>query len=170
LSPLVADLYRWWYRQLGRPDRRLLVESFILLEPYWALRTAAVPLWTVFCVEPAAAAAEQYVDQAAPPYADLGLMLFSHGVDSIGVAPIERWRALLRRAPRGRFLGVDPRAYPRDFATFARYHPAARCQPGPRWPLPAPLPLNALDAFLRETDGHYAVEWTDTVAGASPGR
>jgi hypothetical protein len=38
LSPLVADLYRWWYRQRGLPDDRLLVESFILLEPWWTLR------------------------------------------------------------------------------------------------------------------------------------
>ena len=30
LSPLVADLYRWWYRERGLPSDRLLVESFIL--------------------------------------------------------------------------------------------------------------------------------------------
>jgi hypothetical protein len=55
LSPLVADLHRWWYRRLGRPDGRLLVESFVLLDPYWALRTGAVPFWMVFNVEPSAA-------------------------------------------------------------------------------------------------------------------
>ena len=43
-----------------------------------------------------AAAAERYLDGADPPYAEIGLMLFSHGVDSVGVAPIERWQALLR--------------------------------------------------------------------------
>jgi hypothetical protein len=40
LSPFVADLYRAWYRERGLPADRLLVESFILLEPYWVLRTA----------------------------------------------------------------------------------------------------------------------------------
>ena len=49
-------------------------------------------------------------------------MLFSHGVDSIGLAPIERWRALLQRARQlSGFVGVDERAFPRDFATFVRY-------------------------------------------------
>jgi hypothetical protein len=166
-SPLVADLHRWWYRRLARPDCRLLVESFILLEPYWALRRGAVPFWTVFGVEPSAASAERYLDGADPTYAEIGLMLFSHGVDSVGVTPIERWQALLRRAPRASFVGADPRAYPRDFATFARYHAALRRASGPRFPLPAPLTLDALDAFLRESGDRYAVQWLDVAAGAS---
>src|SRR5262249_28035148 len=95
-------------------------------------------------------------------YAEIGLMLFSHGVDSVGVAPVERWQALLRRAPRGSFVGVDPRAYPRDFATFARYHPALRPRGGSRLPLPAPLTLDALDAFLREAGDRYAVQWVES--------
>lgn len=33
-SPLVAELYRWWYRERGFDSRRLIVESFILLEPW----------------------------------------------------------------------------------------------------------------------------------------
>src|SRR5205085_10170615 len=113
LSPLAADLYRWWYARLGRPTERLLVESFVVLEPYWALRHGAVPFWMVFNTEPSAAALEHYLDGVNPPYDELDLMLFSHGVESVGLAPIERWRAILRRVPRGGFVGVDPRAYPR---------------------------------------------------------
>ena len=161
LSPLVADLYRWWYRRLGRPDGRLLVASFVVLEPYWALRTGAVPFWMVFNMEPSAAALERYLDRADPPYAELGLMLFSHGVDSVGLAPVERWRAILRRAARSAFVGVDTRAYPQDFATFARYNPALRRRPGPRFPLPAPLTPVDLDAFLREAGDGHAVRWID---------
>ena len=51
-SPLVADLYRRWYEERGLPANRLLIESFILLEPYWALRTGSVPFWTKFNMEP----------------------------------------------------------------------------------------------------------------------
>src|SRR6266436_5301170 len=29
MSPLVADLYRWWYQRLGVTDNRLVVDSFI---------------------------------------------------------------------------------------------------------------------------------------------
>ncbi|HEY8201952.1 MAG TPA: hypothetical protein VII47_11420 [Actinomycetota bacterium] len=41
MSPLVADLYRWWYETLGLADNRLVVDSFILMEPYWTIRTGS---------------------------------------------------------------------------------------------------------------------------------
>ena len=73
------------------------------------------------------AALERYLD-ACEPYDEIRLMLFAHGVDSIGLAPIGRWRGLLARArAHGRFVGVDEKAYPADFATFARIiRPCAR--------------------------------------------
>lgn len=50
------------------------------------------------------------------------MMLLSHGVNSVGVTPIDDWRGLLRRAQKdGEFFSVDERAYPHDFAVFARY-------------------------------------------------
>jgi hypothetical protein len=52
----------------------------------------------------------------------------------------------------GRFAGVDPRAYPRDFASFVRYHHALKAV-GQRAPLPEPLPWAAVEAFLRRTAG-----------------
>jgi hypothetical protein len=150
LSPLVADLYRWWYRERGLPDDRLLVESFILLEPWWALAAGLVPLWTIFNTEDAAAPVERYLDQR-PPFAEIHLTLFAHGVDSVGLAPIERWRAIVHRATRdGRFAGVDPRAYPRDFASFVRYHHAL-ARIGQRAPLPEPLPWASVEAFLERS-------------------
>ncbi|MDP8908487.1 MAG: hypothetical protein M3N47_05060, partial [Chloroflexota bacterium] len=48
LSPLVANLYRWWYQRRGLPDSRLLVEMFLGLEPWWTLRLGAIPLWSLF--------------------------------------------------------------------------------------------------------------------------
>lgn len=156
LSPLVADLYRWWYAQRGIPAHRLLVESFILLEPWWALRTASVPYWTTFAVRPAAEALCRYLDAAAP-YEFIDLVLFSHGVDSIGLVPISDWHSLLDRArTAGRFAGVDADRYPRDLAVFARYQRAIRQIPA-RYPLPPPLGLTGLDAFLSGSADRYAV-------------
>ena len=150
LSPLVADLHRWWYAERGLPDDRLLVESFILLEPYWALAAGLVPLWTTFNTEDAAAPVERYLDQR-PPFAEVHLTLFAHGVESVGLAPIERWRAIVARATRdGRFAGVDPRAYPRDFASFVRYHRAV-ARIGRRAPLPEPLSWAAVETFLQQS-------------------
>jgi len=158
LSPLVAELYRWWYRRRGVESRRLLVESFILLEPYWALRTGSVPFWTKFAVEPDAAALERYL-QGADPYDEIRVMLFSHGVDSAGLAPIERWQAIIDSAGGGGFVGVDTGRFPRDFATFVRYHRDLK-RLSPRLPLAPPLALGELDTFLRERAAEFDVELT----------
>jgi len=92
-GPFVADLYRTWYRERGLPTDWLLVESFALLEPYWALRTGSVPYWTTFNTERSLASVEAYLD-GAEPYDEIRAMLFSHGVESVGLPSIERWRAL----------------------------------------------------------------------------
>jgi hypothetical protein len=93
---------------------------------------------------------ERYLDRR-PPFVEIHLTLFAHGVDSVGLAPIERWRAIVHRATRdGRFAGVDPRAYPRDFASFVRYHHAL-ARIGQRAPLPEPLPWATVEAFLRRS-------------------
>lgn len=159
-SSLVADLYRWWYRRRRIPADRLLVESFILVEPWWALRTGSVPFWMTFNVESSAESLERYLD-GAQPFDEILLTLFANGTEGVGLAPIERWRAILSRAgTRGRFVGVDERAFPRDFAVFVRFHRAMRRVPG-LVPMPEPLALPDLDAFLHEAADRYPVRWLD---------
>lgn len=158
-SPLVADLHRWWYDRLGHRTDRLVVSSFILADPWTSLRAAAVPFWTKFPVESSAAALEGYLD-ARDPFAEIGLMLFSHGVPSVGHAPIARWQRILARAGTGgRFLGVSAQHYPADFATFARYQPALSSAFPPSEPPPPRLSLGDLRTFLRAQGQHYRVDW-----------
>jgi hypothetical protein len=158
LSPLVADLYRDWYRRCGIPAGRLLVESFILLEPWLALVTGSVPLWLVFNTEPSLAAIHRYLD-AAGPFDEIRMSLFSHGVESVGLPTMDQWRSVLHRAGKvGSFLGVDEQTFPRDFATLVRYHQAlARVRK--RYPMPRSLSLEELDAFLDRSGERYAVDW-----------
>jgi hypothetical protein len=157
-SPLVADLYRWWYAQRRLHPKRLLIESFILLEPYWALRVGAVPFWMKFNMEASAEWVEQYV-QHAGPFDDIRLILFSHGVECVGLPPIERWRALLAQARRvGAFAGVDDTQYPRDFGVFGRYHTALTRLPA-RYPIPGPLSFGQLSEFLAQQGERYPVRW-----------
>jgi hypothetical protein len=159
LSPLVADLYRRWYEERGLPANRLLVESFILMEPWWALRTGSVPFWMVFNMEPSADRLEHYLE-GTDPYDHIHLMLFSHGVDSVVLAPIGRWRSVLQRARKhGSFAGVDERRFPRDFAAFVRYHADLKKVPA-RYPMPGSLPLDRLDEFLGRRGDSYSVRWT----------
>ncbi|HEX5597794.1 MAG TPA: hypothetical protein VFX61_17540 [Micromonosporaceae bacterium] len=163
LSPLVADLYRWWYRRRGLPADRLLVDSFLLLDPWWTLRTGCVPYWTVFPVQPSAAALNHYLDQT-DRYDFIHLMLFCHGVDSAGLVPADGWRALLARARRvGSFAGVDPDRYPRDLTTFFRYQAALRAI-SCRYPIPEPLPLHEFDEFFARRRHRYPNLSLETVS------
>jgi hypothetical protein len=158
-SPLVADFYRWWNEKRSIVGNRLLVESFIVMEPYGSVRTGSVPFWMVFNKQPSAQTLETYLD-ASDPFDEIYMMLFSHGVESIGLTPIEHWRRILLRARKeGAFIGVDERAYPRDFAVFVRYHFELRRKIHSRYPMPPPLSLNQLDDFLAQRHGRYAVQW-----------
>jgi hypothetical protein len=165
LSPVVADLYRRWYRERGLDTGRLLVESFILQDPYWTLRTGSVPFWMVFNKEPSRQALAAYLD-GAEPFDEIGLMLFSHGVESVGLVRIEEWRALLARArSRGTFIGVDERAFPRDFAVFTRYRHDILTTFRSRHPMPPPLPLRTLEHLV--PSGERRLGGAGAVAGPS---
>ncbi len=86
-------------------------------------------------------------------------MLFSHGVESVGLPPIERWRAVLQRArERGSFVGVDEARFPRDYAVNVRYHTALK-KILPRYPMPSPRPLRRMDHFLERQGNRYPVRW-----------
>jgi len=123
-----------------------------------ALATGSVPFWLVFNTEPSLGAIHRYLD-ATDPFDEVRMSLFSHGVDSVGLVGIDRWRSILERAAKiGSFLGVDEQAFPRDFATLARYHQALS-RVRKRYPLPPPLCLTDLDAFLDRQGQRYAVDW-----------
>lgn len=168
LSPAVADLHRDWYAGVGLPTDRLLVESFLLLEPWWTLRTGSVPYWAVFNTEPSRRRLLSYLDEA-DPYDEIRLTLFSHGVESVGLASIDGWRQALRHARKvGAFVGVDPAAYPRDFAVFVRFHrELARIRDV--HPLPLSLDLPTAEDFLAKRPGlTYLTPGGSSDPGESP--
>lgn len=159
LSPLVANFYRNWYRARGMKANRLLIESFVMMEPYWALRTGSVPFWMKFNMDPSAECVERYLDNHEP-YDDINLMLFNHGVEAVGFPQADRWKGVLGRAKRrGRFLGVREDLYPRDFGSLARYHSDIK-KLAPRYPLPGPLPLKRFEDFCEQAGEQYQVQYS----------
>ena len=159
MSPLIADLYRWWNELRGLSSSRLLVDSFILMEPYWTIRTGSIPFWMVFNTECSYEALQSYL--ATQSFEEIYLTLFSHGVDSIGLPSMTSWRCLIEGASvQGRFLGVDERAFPRDFAVFVRYHSELLRTIADRHPWPIPLSLDQVEQFLQTHAHRYRVEWT----------
>ena len=155
LSPAVADFCRAAYAERGVPTGRLLVESFLLLDPRQTLRTGSVPYWTVFGTETARAGLEQYLD-TTEPYDEIRVLLFNHGTESIGLATAEDWQSTAARARKiGVLTGVDAAVYPRDFASLVRSHQALR-RIRTRWPLPLPL---GVDAAAQVLTGRGEVTW-----------
>ncbi|MDQ1042568.1 hypothetical protein [Streptomyces sp. V4I2] len=151
LSPLVADLYRWWYRRRELPADRLLVETYNQWEPHWALRVGAVPFWLQFTAESSHRLLDEYLRHEEQPYRRIHVNLFSNGLRSVGQVPAGTWSELARRYAdaEGGLLGVDDRAYPEDIGSTLRYQPALAALPE-RHPLPPPLRLEELDEFLGE--------------------
>ncbi len=149
-SPLVADLYRWWYARMGRPTNRLVVEPFTAVEPGLVLRGGLIPFWIVFNGENSLAALRDYLDQR-PGVTEVLLSLFSNTVESVGIPPVETWvKELSTPQRRVTLIATDPTAYPIDLASMFRfYFDLDRATPR-KLPLPPPLTLNELDLFLSE--------------------
>ena len=145
LSPVTADPYRAWNQRRGVAASRLLIESFILLDPCWALRTGAVPFWMRFNMGPSLDRVRRYLAEAGS-FDEIYLKLFAHDTDSLGLPSIADWRTVLDQArTRGAFLDVDESAYPAHFARYARHDETLR-KLSPVYDLPDPL---SVDAFAR---------------------
>jgi hypothetical protein len=169
LSPFVADLHRWWYARRSIAANRLISDSFILMDPWWTLRTGSVPWWAKFGTHPSADKLERYLD-GTDPFDEIYIMLFSHGIEGVGQAPIDRWRRILERARRhGDFIGVAEQEFPRDFATLTRYYEDLPDTITARHPLPGPLPLEEFDMFVAEHGHRHSakIEELETAATAA---
>ncbi|MBV8092972.1 MAG: hypothetical protein JO110_07025 [Acetobacteraceae bacterium] len=163
LSDIAAAAFQDWYHALGLTGPfRLIVDSFVLMAPLRAQRLRAVPFWLLFGVDPSAEHLERFLS-GQRPFDEVDIMLFSHGTEGVGVAPIDAWRRLAACGRRpGRLLGVDPQRYPRDFATFARFHRDLE-KLGPVLPeLPPPLPLDRFESLLRSYAKGSGIELSES--------
>ena len=161
LSGLIADFYRRQYDTRGIDADRLLGESFVLVQPWWALRTGAVPYWTTFNGLSDAESLDRYLD-GVEPYDDINLIPLSNSVRAAGQASIERWRAVLSRAERqGRFLGVDPAKYPADLGMYYRYSTELPEAIPDRHLLPCSVSIDDFKMFLDSSHCKYPIEWIE---------
>jgi len=162
-SPVVADFYRQFNERRGIKGNRLLVESFVLVEPYWTMRTGSVPYWMFFNKQPSLKALKEFLG-AREPFEDIYMTLFSHGVDSVGLATIQEWKEIFLRARRkGTFIGVDEEAFPRDFAVLPRFHDDLIKQIPSRYPLPSPVKPAEVEEFFRHLPRNSRVNMSEGV-------
>jgi hypothetical protein len=154
LSAPVADFQRQWNREREIAPDRLLVGSFVLNEPHWALRTGSTPYWATFNSGQSFERLRSYLC-GTDPYDEIRMMIFPHGTESVGLPSLQDWKKLLAMArSRGELLGVNERAYPHHFSALARYHMEARKLPGRR-ELPPPRPLEHFIDFLAAAGDRY---------------
>ncbi|HEX3707854.1 MAG TPA: hypothetical protein VHV76_14605 [Mycobacteriales bacterium] len=157
-SALVADIYRDWYASEGFPLSRLLAETFICVEPSWALATRTVPLWLTFGTEPSLATLSGYLHDH-PDINELLVTLFPHGVRSAGYAAAQRWRDAGRtRDITTTLAGVRPAQWPADFASLVNYE-RALSRAAPRGPFPAPIRLDRVEAAIRHGGNAHNTQW-----------
>ncbi|MFP3434408.1 hypothetical protein SB781_32110, partial [Paraburkholderia sp. SIMBA_061] len=109
--------------------------------------------------QPSADTLRRFLD-SQPSFDEIDLRLFSHGTEGIGVTRIDEWKELLGRAScKGRFLGVDTRRYPSDFAIFLRFDQALR-ELGPLQNTPPPMTFAQFESALREHGIKHRVSMT----------
>jgi hypothetical protein len=145
----VAVALREWAQHRGERGDRLVVPSFVLGDPWTTINAGAVPYWTFFPVQPALRAFEDHL-AAVPPYRDIDVLLFNHGVRSAGVADPWRWLgAAAASGARARLLAVRPGQFPGDIASLARYGPALARLPKASSPW-SPLALDAAFGTLAD--------------------
>lgn len=160
-SPYVADLYRWWYQQRGIDANQLLIGMFFLLEPYWTLCTGAVPFWMAFNAKNSVEAVTRYL-KASPPFDDIFLMPFNHGVKGQGLATITDYKEIFSYAKyKGDFIGSQPELYPFDFGIYFRYESDLKKKLKQRSPVNVKLTLDQLDQFNQQTQGKYPITWKE---------
>jgi hypothetical protein len=163
LSPLVAGLFRDWYGGNGLPTGRLLVSSFLLMDPLLAIRTGHVPYWALFGVRPSLDRLASYLS-GTPAYDDIRLTVFPHGAESIGLADIGDWQAVLASArEHGELIALDPGRYPRHFRALSGFH--RELSRLPRVPAPPALGWDVARRYLAtHAPAHHVAFGEDRVA------
>jgi len=126
------------------------------MEPYWMLRTGSVPYWMEFNMEASLKSVHSYLDKT-DPFDEIGLMLFNHGVEAVGLPTISEWETVFDRATKkGYWIGADPKEFPMDYAQFAKYHTDIQKIPS-RYPMPGPLTLGQFEDFFHRRSDQYDV-------------
>lgn len=169
-SPLVADAYRQRMKQLRRPTDSILVESFVVMEPWLSIRYNLTPFWTAFPIKPSLDRLQEYLE-IGEAFRDGFMFLFCSGADSIGLAGVDEWKRLLyshfasqdtgKKIGRDRklLLGTEESVFPKDFGFPVRYHTELARAVGEeaQYVMPPNLPLGELEHYMMQNGGRYGV-------------
>ncbi len=158
VSPFVSDLYSHWNELRGIAEKRLFIESFIIIEPWWTVATGSIPYWMKFNMGPSLDRARNFIKDRQ--FEEIYTTLFSNGIESIGFEPIEKWRELFQFAKiKGDFIGMNEAKFPADFAVFIKYYTDLQKKITARYPIPEALTMDQLENFITRSSGNYSIKW-----------
>lgn len=134
LSHPVAQTMRRRIRDAGAAGDRLLVESFAMIDHAEAFRTGSTPYWSYFPVDASLQQAKTYLETmaaAGDPFHDVDVMLFPHGVSSVGATSPSEWaeQVLPHITGHVRFVSGTAQRWPGHFDALAKYGRALSRQP-----------------------------------------
>ncbi|CAG8908474.1 unnamed protein product [Penicillium egyptiacum] len=171
-SPVVADADRQWKEQLRRPIDSILVDSFILMEPWLAIRYNLTPFWTMFPVRPSFERLQEYLKMCQGKEFKNGFaFLFCSGAHSIGLPRLAEWKGLLENHFASQdmdklrnkkiLLGTDENVFPKDFGFPARYQVELARAVGEegQYVMPPSLALGDFEHYMQNSH-RYGVYYT----------
>jgi len=123
LNSLVSKLFLLCARREGHRPGYCFVHSGTFLSPYWCLQSLIIPIWVPSPCYPAL----QFVRNFVGTYpCELKQILLAFE-PSIEEAPdflmLDRWREALEPKGSIRYIGMNPKSYPREVNAFFRYWP-----------------------------------------------
>lgn len=164
VSPYIADLYRWWYRENDIPAEKLFIESFMYIEPYWTLKANLIPYWMMFNTKESYEPLNQYLSEikSKDPFTYAYLTLFSNGVKTPGFIPVNQWKSVFSHMKQdGKLAGVNEDRYPEDFSSNFRYYAVMKSLFNESMKTVPPLPLSLFRKHIAETAGQYQMSWNE---------
>lgn len=123
LNKLVANLFLLCARREGRRPKYCYVQSGAYLSPYWCMQSMIIPIWvSTPCFQ-----ALQFVSEFVKTYPfelEETLLSFEPSMeDAPDFVMLDRWKEALGDKTKIRYIGMNPKKYPKDMSSYFKYWP-----------------------------------------------
>jgi hypothetical protein len=124
INKLVSRLFLLCARREGNRPRYCFVQSGLFLSPYWCINSMVIPVWVPTPCFPALQFVTDFLSSYQLELEEV-LLAFEPSVEE---APdymnLDRWKdALEHKESKIRYIGMNPKRYPKELGSFFKYWP-----------------------------------------------